>query len=216
MLSAWIFSRRLVRPIIADVEFAKAISAGNLDATLDLQQKDELGVLALSLNEMAGRLKEIDWLKRARRGWMIGCAVNSDLKSLGSKCISYIVEHMQGQLGAFYLYRDDMLELVASHAFTDRNGNFNRIKLGEGLVGQATLEQRVIVFAHVVEGAPEYNFGVDQQSPRYFLVAPLIFEKEIIGAFLIGSFTPFSRDAAPLYQRKPGKCGDLRQYGPIP
>ena len=71
---------------------------------------------------------------------------------------------MQGQLGAFYLYRDDMLELVASHAFTDRNGNFNRIKLGEGLVGQATLEQRVIVFAHVKEGAPEYNFGADQQA----------------------------------------------------
>ncbi|KJR99450.1 MAG: histidine kinase [Desulfobulbaceae bacterium BRH_c16a] len=191
-ISAWIFSRRLVRPIIADVEFAKAISEGNLDASLDLQQKDELGVLARTLNEMAGRLKETDWMKRGKEGLDDRLRGEIDLKSLGTKFISYVVEHMEGQLGAFYLYRDEMLELVASHAFTDRNGNFNRIKLGEGLVGQATLEQRMIVFAHVKDATPEYNFGVDQQSPRYFLVAPLAFEREVVGAFLIGSFSPFT------------------------
>jgi tubulin-specific chaperone A len=192
VLSAWIFSRRIVRPIIADVEFAEAISTGNLDATLDLQQKDELGVLARTLNEMARRLRETDWMKRGKEGLDDRLRGETDLKSLGTKFISYIVDHMEGQLGAFYLYRDEMLELVASHAFTDRNGNFNRIGLGEGLIGQATLEQRMIVFANVKEAAPEYNFGVDQQSPRYFLVAPLIFEREIVGAFLIGSFSPFT------------------------
>lgn len=192
VLSAWIFSRRIVRPIIADVEFAEAISTGNLDATLDLQQKDELGVLARTLNGMAGRLKETDWMKRGKEGLDDRLRGETDLKSLGTKFISYIVDHMEGQLGAFYLYRDEMLELVASHAFTDRSGNFNRLRLGEGLVGQAALEQRMVIFANVKEAAPEYNFGVDQQSPRYFLVAPLIFEREIVGAFLIGSFSPFT------------------------
>ncbi len=192
VLSAWIFSRRLVRPIIADVEFAKAISAGDYDSTLDLRQKDELGVLAGTLNEMAGRLKETDWLKRGKEGLDDRLRGEIELRALGTKFISFIVEHMGGQLGAFYLYRDDMLELVASYAFTDRNGNFNRIGLGEGLVGQATLERRMIVFNHLREEVPEYNFGVDQQSPRSFLVAPLLFEKEIVGAFLIGSFTPFN------------------------
>ena len=192
VLSAWFFSRRLVRPIIADVEFAEAISAGDYDATIELVQKDELGVLARALNEMAGRLKETDWLKRGKEGLDDRLRGETDLKSLGTKFISFIVGHMGGQLGAFYLYREDTLELVASHAFSDRSGNFNRIRLGEGLVGQATLEQRVIVFSHVKEGAPEYNFGVDQQAARYCLVAPLVFEREIVGAFLIGSFTPFS------------------------
>ncbi|EKD39129.1 MAG: GAF sensor hybrid histidine kinase, partial [uncultured bacterium] len=192
VLSAWIFSRRIVRPIIADVEFAKAISTGNLDASLDLRQKDELGVLAGTLNEMAGKLRESDWIKRGKEGLDDHLRGEIDLKNLGTKFISYIVDHMGGQLGAFYLYRDEMLELMASHAFTDRSGNFNRLKLGEGLVGQATLEQRMIVFANVKDGAPEFNFGVDQQAPRYFLVAPLVFEREIVGAFLIGAFSPFT------------------------
>ena len=191
-ISAWIFSRRLVRPIIADVEFAKAISAGNLEASLRLEQKDELGVLARTLNEMASKLKESDWLKRGKEGLDDRLRGEIDLKSLGTKLISYLVDHMDGQLGAFYLYQDEILELVASHAFTDRNGNFNRIGIGEGLVGQATLEQRIIVFSNVKEETPEYNFGVDQLPPRYFLVAPLVFDSETVGSFLIGSFTPFS------------------------
>ena len=196
-LLAFIFSRRLVRPIIADVEFAKAISAGNLDASLDLQQKDELGVLAGTLNAMAGRLKETDWLKRGKEGLDDRLRGETNLETLGSKFIAYIVEHMGAQLGAFYRRQEEELELVASYAFTDRKGNHNRIKLGEGLVGQASLERSVLVFEGAGEGAPEYNFGVDQVSPRYFLVAPLSFEEEVIGAFLVGSFTPFT----PLHRR---------------
>jgi tubulin-specific chaperone A len=194
---AWIFSRRIVRPVIADVEFAKAISEGNLDASIDLEQKDELGVLARTLNEMAVNLRENDWLKRGKEGLEAQLRGEADLKIIGSKFISFIVSHMDGQLGAFYLYQDNMLELVASHAFTDRNGNFNRIGLGEGLVGQATLERRLIVFSNVKDITPEFNYGVDQQPPNHFMVAPFLLDGKIIGAFLIGSFLPFS----PLHRK---------------
>ena len=187
------FSRRLVRPIIADVEFAKAIASGNLDASLALQQKDELGVLAETLNAMAGKLKETDWLKRGKEGLDDRLRGETDLKTLGVKLISYITDHLDAQLGAFYLHHEGTLELVAGHAFTDRQGKFNRISLGEGLVGQATLERRTVVFENVREDVPEYNFGVDQQTPRFFLVAPFSFEGEIIGTFLVGAFHPFGR-----------------------
>lgn len=189
---AWIFSRRIVRPVIADVEFAKAISEGNLDASIDLQQKDELGVLAMTLNEMAVNLRETDWLKRGKEGLDAQLRGEADLKVMGSKFISFIVNHMAGQLGAFYLFHDNILELVATHAFTDRKGNFNRIHLGEGLVGQATLERRMIVFSNVKDITPEFNYGVDQQPPNHFMVAPFLLEGKIIGAFLVGSFLPFS------------------------
>ncbi len=194
---AWIFSRRIVRPVIADVEFAKAISEGNLDASIDLQQKDELGVLASTLNEMAVNLRELDWLKRGKEGLEAQLRGEADLEALGAKFISFIVDHMDGQLGAFYLFRNNVLELTASHAFTDRTGNFNRINLGEGLVGQATLERRMIVFSNVKDVVPEYNYGVDQQPPNYFMAAPFLFEGKINGAFLVGSFLPFS----PLHRK---------------
>jgi len=190
---AWIFSRKIVRPIKADVEFAKAISDGDLEASIDLQQKDELGVLASTLNEMAINLRELDWLKRGKEGLDDQLRGESDLTILGANFISFMVDHMGGQLGAFYLFRENVLELVASHAFTDRSGNFNRLALGEGLIGQAAREQRMIVFSDIKDGAPEYNYGVDQKVPHHFMVAPFLFEGKIVGAFLIGSFHPFSR-----------------------
>lgn len=189
---AWIFSRRIVQPVIADVQFAKAISEGDLNASIELNQKDELGVLATTLNEMAVNLREIDWLKRGKEGLDNQLRGEAELAALGARFISFMVDHMGSQLGAFYLYRDRELELVASHAFMDRSGNFNRIKLGEGLVGQATLERRMILFSNVNDTVPEFNYGVDQQPPNHFMVAPLLFEEQIVGSFLIGSFQPFT------------------------
>ena len=46
-------------PIVKGVEFAKSISAGNLNAELAIEQNDEIGDLAESLSIMAARLSKI-------------------------------------------------------------------------------------------------------------------------------------------------------------
>jgi len=46
-------------PIVKGVEFAKSISAGNLNAQLSIEQNDEIGDLAESLSIMAARLTKI-------------------------------------------------------------------------------------------------------------------------------------------------------------
>lgn len=189
---ALFFARRIVNPIVADVEFAKAISQGDLTGSLDLDQRDELGVLALTLNEMAINLAESDWLKRGKEGLDDRLRGVVDLDSLGGNFINYIVTHLDAQLGAFYLCNENVLELKASYAFSDRNGNFNKIAMGEGLVGQAALERRLIVFSQVKDTVPLYNYGIDEVAPPYFMTAPFVFESETIGAFVVGSFQPFS------------------------
>ena len=49
------------------------------------------------------------------------------------------------QLGAIYLNNEGMLNLVASYAFTDRSGNFNHFRVGEGMIGQADPGKGVIL-----------------------------------------------------------------------
>lgn len=50
---------KITNPIVKGVEFAKSISAGNLNAKLDVQQNDEIGDLAESLSLMAAKLTGI-------------------------------------------------------------------------------------------------------------------------------------------------------------
>lgn len=49
----------IVKPLIRGVEFAKAIGRGDLTATVNINQKDEIGILAEELTKMAENVKNI-------------------------------------------------------------------------------------------------------------------------------------------------------------
>ncbi|MGE0088213.1 MAG: methyl-accepting chemotaxis protein [Bacteroidales bacterium] len=52
-------SRNITKPLKKGVEFAKEVTDGNLEATIDINQTDEVGVLISSLNKMVINLRNI-------------------------------------------------------------------------------------------------------------------------------------------------------------
>lgn len=117
-------------------------------------------------------------------------------EQLAKRFTSFMTKHMGAQLGALYLRNEDVLELKASYAFTDRSGNFNRIGLGEGMVGQAAMEDETLVFTGMKEDAPAINYGAGEVIPSNFIAAPISFEDGVVGVLLLGSvnsFTPLQR-----------------------
>ncbi len=54
-----LFSRSISTSLLKGVEFAKKLSEGDLTATIDIDQKDEIGQLAESLSTMGNKLREI-------------------------------------------------------------------------------------------------------------------------------------------------------------
>lgn len=189
---AFYFGRTITRPILADMHFAQAISEGNLEATIDVHQKDELGDLARALERMARNLQEIDWLKKGKEGLNDELRGEHEADELAKRFVTFVTKHMGAQLGAIYMLNHDELELKASYAFTDRSGNFNKFKLGEGMVGQSALENEIIVFSNVKENAPAINYGAGEVPPSTFMAVPISFEGVILGVLLLGSVTAFS------------------------
>ncbi len=53
---SYLFSRKITLAIRKGVEIAQSISRGNLSVDIDLESKDEIGVLSLALKDMAGGL----------------------------------------------------------------------------------------------------------------------------------------------------------------
>ncbi|MBN2581321.1 MAG: methyl-accepting chemotaxis protein [Pirellulales bacterium] len=49
----------IVRPVLRGVEFATAIAQGDLTQTVNIDQRDEIGQLAQSLNDMSGNLRKM-------------------------------------------------------------------------------------------------------------------------------------------------------------
>lgn len=54
-----VFARSISNPINKGVEFAKKLAQGDLSVNIDVDQKDEIGVLADALKDMSVKLKEI-------------------------------------------------------------------------------------------------------------------------------------------------------------
>jgi len=52
-------SRKITEPLMKGIEFTKIMAKGDLTAALDINQKDEIGVLAFNLQSMNNRIREI-------------------------------------------------------------------------------------------------------------------------------------------------------------
>ncbi|WP_316897606.1 methyl-accepting chemotaxis protein [Pseudodesulfovibrio indicus] len=59
LLAAVFLTRSITRPIAKGVSFAEDMSMGDFSKTLDIDQKDEIGVLAAALNNMVEKLREV-------------------------------------------------------------------------------------------------------------------------------------------------------------
>ncbi|ABV36259.1 Histidine kinase [Shewanella sediminis HAW-EB3] len=186
------FSRSVTEPLIESMKFAKDISAGTLSSKLTLQRKDELGDLGIALNGMAVQLRELDWIKSGKEGLDDKLRGDIELSELSSLFINFFTKHMGCQLGALYLFEEEKLHLRASYCFTDRQGNFNQLALGEGMVGQAALEQETIIFSDMTHAAPTLNYGVGETSLKSFMSVPLIVDGHLVGVVLLGSTAPFT------------------------
>ena len=179
------------------VDQAERISKG--DYSTDIMPRGEKDTLGKALFEMTRTLRETsleiqsqDWLKTGMAEINILMSGEKSIADLTRDITRFLVRYLDGQIGLCYLFEEGMLKLVATYAFSDRKGNFSQLQLGEGLVGQAALEREIILFADVRENAPALNFGVDEKIPPYYILAPVVFDKTLIGVIQIGSVNQFT------------------------
>ncbi len=56
---AYFIARMIATPLLKGVEFADSVAKGDLTATIDVDQQDEVGMLTKSMNDMSANLREI-------------------------------------------------------------------------------------------------------------------------------------------------------------
>ncbi len=59
MVLAWVIARGIIGPLRKGMDFAQAMSSGDMRATVDIDQEDEIGQLSSSLTHMAERLSAV-------------------------------------------------------------------------------------------------------------------------------------------------------------
>jgi len=179
--------------------FIKEIEKGNLEST-SIGDVDE-NSLTGSLVNMRNKMKEIAQ-EEDERNWITeGLAKfsdilrsnNDDLTTLSNEIISELVKYMGANQGGLFLINDNdkedvYIELIAAYAYNRKKFIEQKIRLGQGILGQAALEKDTVILKDVPANYVKITSGLGEALPRNIIIVPLKLEERVYGLVEIASF----------------------------
>ncbi|MDP1605026.1 MAG: histidine kinase dimerization/phospho-acceptor domain-containing protein, partial [Rhodocyclaceae bacterium] len=186
-----------------------------LQIDLDSLPRDELGVLmktALNLSEIQCALDEAflhmtqslrlareaeqgrDWLKTGRNELNLLIRDEQSTAGMADQVLGFLVTHLKAGVGALYLFDERAVKLVlaATYAVTKDMKPGEQFRLGEGVIGQAAREQKIICLADVPPGYLPIGSALGESAPKVVVAIPLLHGNRLVGVIEIGSFREFS------------------------
>lgn len=198
-------------------DFVKAIGEGKLSLKyeeFDRSYTRGASRLADSLIDMQSRLRELSE-EDQRRQWInegltrcvdILRSGTDDLNTLGDKIISTLASYTGSNQGGLYLLNDvdeknPYLELISLFAFDVKKHETRRIKLGEGILGQAFLEKQTTYLQHLPAEYVRITSGLGEANPSSLLVVPLKIDQDVFGVIELASFNDYQEHVITFVER---------------
>jgi CheY-like chemotaxis protein/signal transduction histidine kinase len=177
--------------------------------------KDDLGALMLgtaalssvqnaldhAFRRMATYLREAKTLDQERTWIKTGLGDlnehlrgNQEPRALTDDLMRFFAEYLKAGVGALYLFEPEAQELVlmASYAHTRRKHLGDRLALGEGLLGEAAREGKLILLSRVPADYLAISSALGDAPPSSVVALPFLQDGTLIGALELGLFRDFS------------------------
>ena len=184
--------------LLNQTNFAEQIESGNLDATYDLRHDhDRLGRALLAIKDNLIHIKAEDqqrnWASDGLNKFVHVLQSAKNLKELSNEIIVNLVRTINANQGAIYLLVEEgeieVLEMQACYAFSRSKHITQRITPGDGLIGQAARENRVLHVTNVPAGYLPVTSGLGQATPAELLVAPASVDGVVHAVIELGFFS---------------------------
>ncbi|MGB3778035.1 MAG: GAF domain-containing protein [Tunicatimonas sp.] len=181
--------------------FAQSIGQGTFNT--DFQAASDSDTLGIALLQMSEQLLSVARKEEKRKWTSEGLTYfddilrnnQKDLTSLSQHLLSSLVKHIDANQGAIYMRggedSEPYLELIATYAWGRVKHQQDRLNPGEGLVGQAWLEEEMTYLAEVPEDFIKITSGLGRATPRCLLIVPLKANEEVVGVLEIASFKEY-------------------------
>lgn len=183
-------------------QFAGKIGRGQFDTNFQpVSQKDTLGKALLEMKESLIVANKQDEL----RNWIVSGVAeigevlrgNDSIDGLGDEILKYSCEKINAVQGAFYAIQQEvnkpLLTISSSYAYNRKKYLKKSFEFGEGLVGQAAIEQEIIYRTEIPEDYVSITSGIlGEQQPTSILIVPLITNETVYGVLEFCSLHKFT------------------------
>ena len=190
----------LIKDLVNLRKFALRIGDNKFDNDIVLFQ--DSGDLGVAMAKMRDGLKNVSEENRVRYWTNAGIAKFSEilrtnvenLAEMGNDLISNLVKYLDINQGGFFTVEMDVetqeeyLELTASYAYSTKKYFEKKIAKGQGLIGQAWIEQNPIYLREVPADYASITSGMGEATPSCILIVPLIVNGDVLGILELGAF----------------------------
>jgi two-component system chemotaxis sensor kinase CheA len=194
------------------VAINKVASLGPRDELprVEIFTQDAIGEIAKAFNEMASALEEQvkkqkmynktlqeqNWLKSKIAKISTMYSGVKDLQTFASLLINKLTPVVGGNYGAFYMLESQeeryYLSQIAVYAFDKRDITCPNFQLGEGLVGQCALENRIITLTQIPDNYIRINSGLGSAPPKNIIIYPVEFEGQVLAVLELATLEEFN------------------------
>ena len=130
-----------------------------------------------------------------------------ETSKLARNVISQLCGCLAAQAGALYLLENKTLTLAGTFAFTERPGLNDTIQLGQGLVGQAALEEKMLDTKVIPPDTMLITTGLVSIMPRQVIAFPFHANGQVVGVVELATLSSFTRDHLTLLRRTSENIG---------
>ncbi|NRR30606.1 response regulator [Oxalobacteraceae bacterium] len=135
-----------------------------------------------------------DWLKSGLNELNVLMRGEQDSAMLADTLLSYLAGRTGAAVGALFLYEEANrnLALAAGYALPQGAALAMRVAVGEGLMGQAVRERRILLLEQVPPAYFPAGSALGRADPGSLMLVPLLHGGSVVGAIELGAFRVFS------------------------
>jgi CheY-like chemotaxis protein/signal transduction histidine kinase len=157
--------------------------------------KDNINTMIDNLRLTTERNTEQDWLKTNMARFTNMLQGQRDLGTVGRLLLSELTPLVNAQLGVIYQVEGGeapALRLLSAYADDGLNGHPERIKVGQGLIGQCAADKRRILITEMPAHAVPIGSALFKVVPRNVIALPVQFENQVKAVIELASVTSFT------------------------
>ncbi len=177
----WV-SRALLRSVADLVAGFDRFGRGEFEQPIATHGDDELAVAARSANTMAKNLETLgrerdkaEWFKAGLSGVAERLRGELELEEVATRAVRFLAKYLDAPVASFYVVEGETLRRVATYAHPKGTalGAPEAISLGEGLLGQAALEEMPTVIRDLPAGYLRIGSSLGETAPKAVIALPL-------------------------------------------
>ena len=187
------------RRVSAIQKIANRVANGDYTQKLDDVSQDDLGDLAGSLNNMTESLKmsfdtinKSDWRQKGLALLNESLVGNKSVKEVAEESLNQLVEYGRCINGSLYLYDEGLLKL--NTAFGLESNMKKSFEAGEGMVGQAFVNEKIKVYNNLHEDDFVVTFASSTIKIYGIALIPIFADGYCIGILELGSTSNFEEE----------------------